>query len=118
VPIDGAVVQVGKADGGGGESHRSAVGSDVLSVTHGISTRGNKNLDECGVVNMCSKVLCEVVTNWILCVIESISRRLTVCVKLQIILTEVVDCWCVEERNGRRDDVSDTFVFCFNMQCL
>jgi hypothetical protein len=76
----------GKGGWGGEESHRSAVGSDVLSVTHGISTRGNKNVDECGAVNMCSKVLCEVVTNWILCVIEIISIRLTVCVKLQIII--------------------------------
>ncbi len=71
MPIDGAVVQVGKAGGGGAEeSQRSAVGSGVLSVTHGILTRGNKNVDECGVVNMCVEVLCEVVINWIVFVIE------------------------------------------------
>ncbi len=118
MPIDGAVVQVGKAEGGGGESHRSAVVSDVLSVTRGLSTRGNNIVDECGSVNMRAKVLCEVVTNQIIYVIESISIRLTVCAKLQIISIEVVDCWCVEERNGRRDDVSDTSVLCFNIQCL
>ncbi len=119
MPIDGAVVQGRKAEGrGGGESHRSAVMSGVQSVTLGLSTCGNNNVDECGSVNRRAKVMCEVVTNRILYDIGSISGRLIVCVNLQIISIEVVDCWCVEERNGRRDDVSDTSVFCFNIQCL
>jgi hypothetical protein len=99
VPIDGAVVQVGKAEGGGEESHRSAVGSGVLSVTHGLSTRGNKNVYVCGVVNMCAKELCGVVTIWIICAIKIVNMRLIMGVKLQILIIEIVDSWCDEEKN-------------------
>jgi hypothetical protein len=101
--------------GGGEESHRSAVGSGVLSVTHGLSTRGNKNVDECGVVNMCAKELCGVVTNWIICAIEIVNMRLIMGMKLQILIIDKVDSWCDEEKNGRRDDVSDAFSFICNV---
>ncbi len=83
--------------------------SGVLLVTHGASTRGNINVYVCGVVILCAKELCGVVNSWIICDIEIVNMRLIMGVKLQILIIEIVDSWCDEEKNGKRDDVSDAF---------
>ncbi len=94
----------GKLRGGGkGKvSNQLVSGGGGGTVQHGRVTHGNKNVDGCVVVKLCSGVLCEKMINLTTSRIVDTGIVLIISVQLQIILIELAGLWCDKCQNGRR----------------